>query len=155
MYCTPHIMRMSSASRTKNVRNVRRPRFAATAADAARSLTLLMDDLQEEAICARIQKARKEAGLNQDEFAELLEVIKRTVQNYESNRVPWSKMGQISEITGKSTRWLLLLVVESRKPAEEVPPSAESGARARRGGPRLSSANIRFLPATFKAAHRR
>lgn len=66
-----------------------------------------MDDLQEEAICARIQKARKETGLSQTEFAELLEVIPRTVQNYESNRVPWSKMGKIGDITGKSTRWLL------------------------------------------------
>lgn len=107
MYCTPHEMRMSSATRTKNARNLRRRKLTATTANAARSLALLMDELQEGAICARIKKAREEAELSQDQLAELLGVIKRTIQNYESERVPWRSLGKIGEITGKSTKWLL------------------------------------------------
>jgi transcriptional regulator with XRE-family HTH domain len=92
---------------TKNAQDVRRKQFTATAAFAARSLALVMDELQEAEISARIKQARKEAGLTQTEFAELLEVIPRTVQNYESGRVPYPRMKQIADITGKSIRWLL------------------------------------------------
>ncbi len=70
-------------------------------------MRLLMVELQREDICARIQQARLEAGLKQHEMAELLEAHPRSIQNYESDRVPWDKLGQIAEITGKSKVWLL------------------------------------------------
>ena len=75
-----------------------------------------MSQLHEAEIRARIKHARKEAGLSQAALAELLEVIPRTVQNYENDHVPWSRIRDISEITGKSTRWLLH--------GEDPPPAA-------------------------------
>lgn len=66
-----------------------------------------MAELEAEAISARIKQARQEAGLKQWQMAELLEVIPRTVQNYEEFRVPWDKLGKIAEVTGKSVEWLL------------------------------------------------
>lgn len=66
-----------------------------------------MAELQEAEIRGRIKHARKEAGLTQEGLAELLEVIPRTVQNYENDHVPWGRIRDIAEITGVSTRWLL------------------------------------------------
>lgn len=66
-----------------------------------------MAELQKAEITARIRQARKEAGLTQPEMAELLEVAMRTYQHYEDDRVPWSLMGRISDVSGKSIRWLL------------------------------------------------
>jgi transcriptional regulator with XRE-family HTH domain len=66
-----------------------------------------MAELQEAEIRARIKRARKEAGLAQPAMAELLGVIPRTVQNYENDHVPWGRIRDIAEITGRSTRWLL------------------------------------------------
>lgn len=62
---------------------------------------------QEREICARIKQARIEAGLTQDEFADLLKVEKRTVQNYEADRVPWRYLKEIAKITGRTQEWLL------------------------------------------------
>lgn len=66
-----------------------------------------MAELQKEEIPGRIRQARIEAGLTQNEIAELLDVAMRTWQNYESHRVPWSLINQIAKITGKSPEWLL------------------------------------------------
>ena len=69
-----------------------------------------MAELQRQEINARIAQARKEAGLTQEEIADLLDVKARTYQNYESierGRVPWDLMSRISDITGRSLRWLL------------------------------------------------
>ena len=66
-----------------------------------------MGELHEAEIRARIKEARKEAGLSQSTMADLLGVIPRTVQNYENDHVPWSRIRDIADITGKSTRWLL------------------------------------------------
>jgi transcriptional regulator with XRE-family HTH domain len=66
-----------------------------------------MAQLQELEIVKRIEQARIESGLSQDEMADLLEVASRTYWNYENNRVPYKLMGRISEITGRSLRWLL------------------------------------------------
>jgi len=66
-----------------------------------------MAELQRREITERIRQARTEAGLTQPEMANLLEVAMRTYQNYESERVPWDLMGRISDITGRSLRWLL------------------------------------------------
>jgi transcriptional regulator with XRE-family HTH domain len=67
----------------------------------------LVAELEARDISARIQRARKEAGLTQEQLADLLEVIPRSVQNYESGRVPWNKINAIGKITGKSPEWLL------------------------------------------------
>jgi transcriptional regulator with XRE-family HTH domain len=104
---TPHKMSTSSTSRTKNARNLRRRQFAATGSYGVRSVSLLMGQLQEAEIRARIKAARKEAGLSQSKLAELLGVIPRTVQNYENDHVPWNRIRDIADITGKSTKWLL------------------------------------------------
>jgi transcriptional regulator with XRE-family HTH domain len=68
-----------------------------------------MAELDRRLICARIKQARKEAGLTQEELADLLRpaVRARTIANYESERVPWRYLGQIAEITGRSQEWLL------------------------------------------------
>jgi transcriptional regulator with XRE-family HTH domain len=66
-----------------------------------------MAELQEAEIVERIRQARKEAGLTQPEMADLLDVSMRAYQNYEADRVPYKLMGKISDITGKSLRWLL------------------------------------------------
>lgn len=66
-----------------------------------------MAELQKAEITARIRQARKEAGLTQPEMAKLLEVAIRTYQNYEDDRVPWDLMGRLSDVTGRSLRWLL------------------------------------------------
>lgn len=70
----------------------------------------LVAEIEAREIRARIKKARKEAGLTQQQLAELLEVIPRSVQNYESEkqgRVPWGKINAIAKITGKTPEWLL------------------------------------------------
>lgn len=66
-----------------------------------------MTELERAKISARIKQARHEAGLTQDELADLLNVQQRSVANYESVRVPWRLISQIAEITGKSSEWLL------------------------------------------------
>jgi transcriptional regulator with XRE-family HTH domain len=72
-----------------------------------RTVRDLVAELEARDISARIQRARKEAGLTQEQLADLLEVIPRSVQNYESGRVPWNKINAIGKITGKSPEWLL------------------------------------------------
>jgi len=66
-----------------------------------------MAQLQELEIVKRIEQARIESGLSQDEMADLLEVANRTYWNYENTRVPYKLMGRISDVTGRSLRWLL------------------------------------------------
>jgi transcriptional regulator with XRE-family HTH domain len=100
-------MRMSTHSRTEAEQPVRRKQRAATKQYVSPTLHLLMAELQREEITARIKQARNEAGLTQAEMGELLEVIPRSVQNYEAGRVPWDKIAKIAEITGKTHQWLL------------------------------------------------
>jgi transcriptional regulator with XRE-family HTH domain len=63
------------------------------------------EELQEE-ICARIKLARTEAGMTLEEMADALGVTQRAYWNYENNRVPFRRMTEIAEITGKSQDWL-------------------------------------------------
>jgi transcriptional regulator with XRE-family HTH domain len=87
---------------------VTRTKRSATRPRRARNVRLnLMAELHKAEITARIRQARKEAGLTQPEMAKLLEVAMRTYQNYEDERVPWDLMGRISDVTGRSLRWLL------------------------------------------------
>lgn len=67
----------------------------------------LMAELQREEIVARIKQAREEVGMSQPEMGDALNVHWRTVQNYETVRVPFALLGRIAEVTGKTTEWLL------------------------------------------------
>jgi len=56
----------------------------------------------------RIRQARQEAGLTQDQLADLVGVGMRQIQYYESGESdPYRKLIQISEATGKTVEWLL------------------------------------------------
>src|ERR1044072_5205437 len=79
------------------------------AATRTRKLRTLIPVTREEEleICGRIKEARKQAGFSQAEFADLLHVILRTVQNYEKDRVPWRHLRQIEKLTKTSEEWLL------------------------------------------------
>lgn len=66
-----------------------------------------MTELERAQISERIKQARKQAGLTQQELADLLHVQARTIANYESDRVPWRLLGKIAEATNVSQEWLL------------------------------------------------
>lgn len=69
-----------------------------------------MTELDRTAIAKRIALARKLSGLDQREFADLLTVHWRTVQNWESPRrsaIPWDRLQEIAAVTGVTKDWLL------------------------------------------------
>ena len=66
-----------------------------------------MTELERARISERIKEARVQAGLTQEELADLLHVRSRTIANYEAGRVPWRLLGQIAEATGRTQEWLL------------------------------------------------
>lgn len=69
---------------------------------------LLVSQIDPAGIRARIKQARKEAGLRQEDLAELLEVHKRTVENYENVRVPeWRTLNRIARILDRPLEWFL------------------------------------------------
>jgi transcriptional regulator with XRE-family HTH domain len=78
-----------------------------TAGSRGTKMERRMSELERAAICARIKQARIEAGLTQEELADLLHVRQRTIHNYETDRVPWRMIGKIAEVTGRPTEWLL------------------------------------------------
>lgn len=81
--------------------------FATTRKRLASTVRPVLDP---KAIASRIKKAREDTGLTQDEFADLARVHKRTVGNWENAKeggTPYKEMNQISELTGRSVRWLL------------------------------------------------
>lgn len=66
-----------------------------------------MNELERARICSRIAQARHEAGYTQEEMADLLGIKIRTYQYYEDDRVPYRRIRDISEATGRSEQWLL------------------------------------------------
>lgn len=66
-----------------------------------------LDEQEERDVCARIKQARKEKGLTQQEMADLLNVEKRTYQNYEDYRVPYKLLDKIAKLVAKPPEWLL------------------------------------------------
>lgn len=66
-----------------------------------------MTELERAKISERIKEARVQAGMTQEELADLLHVRARTIANYEAGRVPWRLLGQIGELTGVSQQWLI------------------------------------------------
>lgn len=70
---------------------------------------LLVSQLESEAIGRRIHQARKEAGLTQEQLADLATGFsKRSLQDYEAwTTIPYKHMREIAALTGKSTEWLI------------------------------------------------
>lgn len=66
-----------------------------------------MDEHLQLQICERIKQARKAAGLTQEDMASLMNVTPRAYQNYERNRVPFRRLGDIARLTGSEQEWLL------------------------------------------------
>lgn len=70
-----------------------------------------MAELEEAAISERLQHARKQAGLTQAQMADLLQVHKRSVEDYESQRpdtpVPYDRLNEWAKYTNTTTEWLL------------------------------------------------
>ena len=64
-------------------------------------------ELEREQIVQRIAQARREAGLTQQEAADLLSVHKRTIENWEHVRVPWRDLNRLAEVYGKPIDWFL------------------------------------------------
>lgn len=82
-----------------------------TAATKSRSFRtfLLMQQFEQQAIGARIAQARKEqGGMTQEQLADLLNVSKRSVQEYEAgNVVPWKHFQQMATILKRPVEWFL------------------------------------------------
>lgn len=69
---------------------------------------LLADVFDQGAIGERIARAREEAGLRQEDLAELVGVATRTIQNYEAgSTTAYRKINKISEVTARSVEWIL------------------------------------------------
>jgi transcriptional regulator with XRE-family HTH domain len=64
-------------------------------------------ELEREQIVQRIARAREEAGLTQQEAADILGVHKRTIENWEHVRVPWRDLNRVAEVYGKPLDWFL------------------------------------------------
>lgn len=72
----------------------------------------LMAELNHTEICHRIAVARKQTGLGQKDFAELLAppMSYRTIQTWESVKdpvVPWDRLDEIARLTRVTKEWLL------------------------------------------------
>lgn len=69
-----------------------------------------MSELETAAISRRLQDARKQAGLTQQEMADLLVVHKRSVEDYESPRkdvIPYDRLNEWARLTKTTAEWLL------------------------------------------------
>lgn len=69
---------------------------------------LLMQQLAAKEIGQRIAQARKEAGMNQDELAELVDVSRRSLQGYEAGEViPYKHFRTLAEVLNRPVGWFL------------------------------------------------
>ena len=85
----------------------RRKNLSATEARNLRTL-LLLSVFEPQDIGARIATARREAGLTQEELADLVGVSTRSLQGYEAGDVvPYRHLGKIGEVIHRSVGWLL------------------------------------------------
>lgn len=70
----------------------------------------LMAELSRVGIAQRIASARKQAGLNQRELADVMGVHWRTVQDWESPRketTPWDRLDELGAVMDVTKDWLL------------------------------------------------
>jgi transcriptional regulator with XRE-family HTH domain len=69
---------------------------------------LLVSQFEARAIGERIQRARNEVGLTQEEMTELATFSKRSLQDYEAGvTIPYRHMREIAALTGKPVEWFL------------------------------------------------
>jgi len=69
---------------------------------------LLVAQLDPRAIQGRIRQAREEAGLTQQELADLVDRHKRTIENYENVRVPpWPELTKVARVLDRPIEWFL------------------------------------------------
>ena len=69
---------------------------------------LLVSQFEARAIGARIAQARKEAGLTQEELAEMASFSKRSLQDYEGGTtIPYRHLREIGALTRKTPEWFL------------------------------------------------
>jgi len=67
-----------------------------------------MAQFEAKEIGARIALARREAGLTQEQLAELAPFSTRSLQNYERGEViPYRQMRELSKILGRPVEWFL------------------------------------------------
>jgi transcriptional regulator with XRE-family HTH domain len=69
---------------------------------------LLVAQFEAEAIGARIAKARREAGLTQEELAEMASFSKRSLQDYEAGvTVPYRHLRELAALLNQPVEWFL------------------------------------------------
>lgn len=70
-------------------------------------LNVMEDAGEPQSLGERIAQARRDAGLTQDQLADLIGVKMRQVQNYEAgDSDPYRKISQIAAATAVSVEWL-------------------------------------------------
>lgn len=84
-----------------------RKQVSATDARNLRTL-LLLNVFAPEELGSRIKTAREQAGLTQDDLADIVGLSMRQIQNLESGTSkPYKHLATIAEATGRSVEWLL------------------------------------------------
>lgn len=69
---------------------------------------LLLSQFEAQEIGARIAQARREAGLGQDDLAEMASFSKRSLQDYETGvTIPYKHFAEISRLLKRTTEWFL------------------------------------------------
>lgn len=69
---------------------------------------LLVSQLEAEAIGQRIAQARKEAGMTQEDVADVATFSRRSLQDYESGAtLPYKHLREISALLGRPVGWFL------------------------------------------------
>ena len=67
-----------------------------------------MQQFAAQEIGERIKQARKEAGLTQEELADLVEVTARTIQAYEAGDIDaYRKLNKLAEVLRRDISWFL------------------------------------------------
>lgn len=84
---------------------------------------LLLMEFEPERIRARLRDARKEAGLTQQELADLMHVHKRSIENYENERIPWDRLNDYARLLNREVEWFLF-------GEEAIPPEGQLSAVA-------------------------
>lgn len=69
---------------------------------------LLMAQLEARAIGTRIKQARLEAGMTQEDVADVATFSRRSLQDYENGvTIPWKHLREISALLDRPVEWLL------------------------------------------------
>lgn len=92
----------------------------------------LMSQVENAAISQRLQRARRDAGLTQDQMAELLFVHPNTIGNWETPNktlIPYNRIAEWAKFTNVTPEWLLHGV----QPGDQVTPEQLVDLEARLG----------------------